>query len=544
MKVLLVKPPEPQKADNTISGHIIEHLGIGYIASMLRKNGYEVQIVDGRISELNLGQVEELILSTKFDVLGISIPYQWSMPEVLGLTKKLRERGMRNPLFVGGHPATFFYKEILEEENGVDFVCLGEGEYSVLQLVQAIESNTSYGDIKGIAFKQDGQIVFTGYRELITDLDELPFPARDTLAELLQKSPYVSISICGSRGCSWSSCSFCDVQSFYKLCNGKKWRGRSIKNIVDEIELLQKEYGHSKFSFVDDDFFGPKKIREKRITELCKEIEKRDLHIHFSLLCNVRDIDEPMLTRMKQDGLYGLFLGVESGVQRCLDTFHKGVTVEENRSAIVRAQKLDLGVACGSIFIDPYTKLDEIKENVRFWAGVGEMSMEKYKSLMIFQGTPLLEKLKSEGKLIYEDYDYSYDHVLPTDVAMVNKCVLKLNDLFTNDIMFRPKMIEKRVMIIMKGCGIDEIEIEKILSLTNQMHNELCQTVFTKVLQKILVNVDEFADDNYLEKLNDYIGTELDGFNEMKSELESEFMIFMNKYKDIIPNNLKKRTQS
>lgn len=541
MKILLIKPPEPQKADNTISGHIIEHLGIGYIASMLRKNGYEVQIVDGRISGLNMEQLEELILTAQFDVLGISIPYQWSMPEVLSLTKNLRKRGMKNPLFVGGHPATFFYKEILEVENGVDFVCIGEGEYSVLELIQAMENNSSYNDIKGIAFRYKGQVEFTGYRELINDLDAIPFPARDTLAELLQKAPYVSISICGSRGCSWSSCSFCDVQSFYRLCKGKKWRARSIKNIIDEIEMLQKKYGHSKFSFVDDDFFGPKSIREKRITELCDEIEKRKLDIHFSLLCNVRDIDEAMLTRMKQDGLYGLFLGVESGVQRCLDTFHKGVTVQENRSAIIRAQKLDLGVACGSIFIDPYTKLDEIKENVEFWDGVNEMSIEKYKSLMIFQGTPLLEKLKNEGKLIYKDYDYTYDHVLPADVVMVNKCVSDLNELFMNDIMFRPKMIEKRAMIIMKACGINEKEIEKILALTNQMHSELCNTVFTKVLKRILDCVNEFTDENYVEKIRKFVTSELSDFNKMKSDLEKEFALFMNKHKDNIPNHLKRR---
>lgn len=539
MKILLVKPPEPKKSDNSISGHIIEHLGLGYIASMLRKNGYIAEIIDGRISGLDYDQVESKIINSDCDVVGISIPYQWSVKEVTDLIINLRKKGFKKTLFTGGHPATFYYKELLKEENQIDIVCLGEGEYSVLEVVQRIENGKNFEGIKGIAYRKDGEICFEGYRDLIENLDELPFPARDTLPELLQKAPFVSVSICGSRGCSWSSCSFCDVQSFYKLCKGRKWRGRSIVNIIDEIEMLQKKYHHDKFSFIDDDFFGPKNIRKARITELCNEIEKRNLKIEFSLLCNVRDIDEDILLRMKENGLYGLFLGVESGVQRCLDTFNKGVTVEENRESILRAKSLNLGVACGSIFVDPYSTIEEIAENVEFWESVGEMSFEKYKDMMIFEGTPLLKQLKEENKLEYCDFDYTYDKALDPKVTMLNKAVSSLNQIFMTRILPKSIMIEKKTIRIMQICELDRTRIQPIMDLSNDIHREICEKVFTKVLKKSIETIDEITELNVMDKMHDYLQVELAHYREQNQQLEQMYMDLVAENKDKLPRDSK-----
>lgn len=496
MKVLLVKPPEPKKQVEVIGARITEHLGLGYIAANLRRNGIETAILDARIRALGMDELRDRLLAAEFDILGISIPYQWSVPEVLKLIGELRRCGMDRRIVVGGHPATFYYDELLAEENGIDFVCVGEGEYSILELANAIRENRGGKGIAGLAWRSDGKVVFSGYRELVENLDSLPFPARDTLGDLLATAPNLSVSISGSRGCSWSGCSFCDIQTFYRTCPGKKWRGRSPENIVDEIEMIHKKFRCSSFNFVDDDFFGPWESRKTRMTSLADEIIKRNLKIQFSILCNVRDVDEELFLKLKEAGLYRLFLGVESGVRRVLDTFNKGVTAEMNRDAILRVQKMGIGCECGSIFVDPYTTIDEIRGNMEFWESVNLMSIDQYRDLIVFAGTPLQKRLEREGLVKKIDFDYVYQHNLHPDVIKLNALVDKAREEYIKPYLGKLKRTRLRIRRMLGMYSMDTEKVERVLEKIGELHYRWFSYVFNRFLEKALADLDGFDESN------------------------------------------------
>lgn len=527
MKVLMLKPPGLEKGGTRTPDRICEHLGIGYICAVLRKNGIKAEILDSSLAGLRDENLCEYISGMEFDILAITIPYQESIAEVLEMVKILRRRGIGKHILAGGHPPTFYYRELLENENGIDSVCLGEGEYTVLELARRLENGIALEGIKGLAFRADGKIVFNGYRELIPDLDELPFPERDNLDAMLKAAPGLSIDISGSRGCSWASCSFCDVQSFYRLCDGRKWRGRSPKNIADELEMLLGKYKRNRFSFIDDDFFGPKGMSAERIEGFCNEIKKKDMKIKFSILCNVRDIEEKTLQKLKDAGLDRIFLGIESGVQRVLDTLNKGVTVEENRNAVRKVKQLGIWCRCGSIFTDPYTTIGEVRENIEFWESIDSMSMEQYKELSVFKGTPLQYGLLDQGVVREEGFLFRYDHFLDPQVAKLNQIAEEIRSGYIMPAFDRIRRLETGLMRTIKGNSRITDDAEGLLESLARLKYGLFHHIYADMLKKIISDMDNINEINIEFKLGRL-------FKPHYEQLGAEFMKLKSGFEEIL----------
>lgn len=408
MKVLLVKLPELYNRKGVLKDKSIEYLGINYIAATLRKNGYDVEILAYRIKHMTEDEIIMKIIEKRADVIGFSILYDWAVEENIEFISRLRNNGYTNKIFLGGHPASFFYEKLLGEPASIDYICVGEGEITVLELLNALSNGNDVSDIKGIAYQKEGACKFNGYRKLNENLDDLPFPARDELEVALSENPDVSINISGSRGCSWSRCSFCDIQTFYGISEGAKWRSRSIKNIVDELEGLYKKYNHRLYNFVDDDFFGPAKNRVSRIKSFVNELRKRNLPLKFEFLSNVRDIDEETLKAIKYLGVESIFLGVESGVRRALKTMKKGITPQMSENAIRKVEEKGFICKCGSIFIDAYTTLSEVKENAAFWDRLNRLSIHSFNRMFIYKGTPIENELREKNMVLDNGYIIEY----------------------------------------------------------------------------------------------------------------------------------------
>lgn len=534
MKVLLIKPPEPEKHVDVVGSRVAIHLGLGYIAANLIKNGIDAQIYDANIENSDGKNLLDSILNLEFDLLAISIPYQWALEESIKLIKGLRERKLKTPIVVGGHPATFYYKELLENVPELDYVSLGEGEYSILELAQSIQKDGNTRDIKGLAFRENGSIIFTGYRKLITDLDELPIPVRENMELLIQMQKNAAIPISGSRGCSWAKCSFCDIQTFYHLCEGKQWRGRNPQKIVDEMEYLQRKYNHNIFSFVDDDFFGPANMRKERIEAFCDEIEKREMDIKFNVLCNVRDVNDYLFNRLKKVGLYRAFLGVESGVKNTLDIFNKGVTVKKNREAILKVQEYGIGCECGSIFVTPYTTIEEIKENTAFWESVNLMSMDQYRDLLVFKGTPLQKRLEAEGRIKATDhYDFDYSFSLDPEVKKLNALVDIIRNKYMYPYLKRLKRSRLRMRSIIERHHISSVSVDQLLRSIGELHFKWFNDVFVSVFKELLDEINEIEEDTK-ENVIDF------KFQPYVTKFESEFLCIQKSFEKILKSyNLK-----
>lgn len=399
MDVLLIAPPEYRYV-KAFSAR--EYLGLEYLASSLRKNGYTVGLLNCNLATTTK-EAAKTAVDTSPAVVGISIPTLPNLPGAFQLVTDMQAAGFNNHITLGGHVPTFGCTDILNVLPAVDTIVRGEGELTFCELVQTLESGGSLHTVKGIAFKEKNKVVITPPRPLIKDIDVLPFPSRDILKEITEKAPTLArAAVATGRGC-YGNCSFCSVHAFYKLGKGPQARLRSPTHIVDELQEIVNEFGISSIFFIDDNFIGPGKKGKRRAAEIAQEIIKRGLSIKFTLYCRANDVEKELFTLLKRAGLTRVFVGIESGVQSVLDRFLKGTTVAGNVSAITILKKMGITWDAGFILYDPDTTFEEFKENVEF---IRKTRLYRYPAatlllngLTVYPGTPIEHTLREEGRL-------------------------------------------------------------------------------------------------------------------------------------------------
>lgn len=423
MKVLLVHPPVDYRVPQM---YRTESLGLGYIGAVLRDEGHEVEIFDPHIQCLGVDDAIRSILSREFDMLGITAAGEhWKV--VKRIVQKVRRKRKDAIICVGGYLPTLNAEQLLTAVPEIDFLVRGEGEQVICDVVRRLEKGQEWREAPGVAFLNDGVPVLNPLPPLIQDLDSLPFPARDALDQA--KGP-VSAGVASSRGC-FRRCSFCCVQSFYGLSGGHGMRFRSPEKVVDEIQEIVETRGIHDFRFVDDDFLGPSTKTRERVVRIAEEIIKRKLKIRFTMECRADEVDEDVLKLLKEAGLTWVFLGIESGVQRQLDTYNKRTTVEQNRRAIEIVRRSGIKLRSGFIMFDPYTTLSEIEQNLRFIreTGIGAEARGEpvpfITKLAVYRGVPLVEQLQKDGLLREKGIEIDYVFKDPL-VGLIWKAVLAL----------------------------------------------------------------------------------------------------------------------
>jgi radical SAM superfamily enzyme YgiQ (UPF0313 family) len=408
INVLLVVPPYYNKM-KVMTSNVKEYAGVAYLAAVLRKNGYPVEILDADLAGLDVPETVQAILKRKADLIGFSILQVAAYP-ALEIIKQIRTSGIRAHITAGGHYPTFAREEIFKECDGIDSIVMGEGEYTLLELVKALNHGEDWKKVRGIAYVEDGQVVLTPPRPLIEDLDELPFQASDTLPEVMRRVGPASIIT--SRGC-YGHCGFCSINAFYRISPGKKWRGRSPENVADEIEALVKRFGTKIFVFNDDNFVGPGKTGKQRAYRIGEEILRRKLDILYAIPAAVNDVDRELFGFLKRTGLRSVFLGIESMLQRHLNLLNKHTTVEQNEEAIRTLEELGLFYQIGFIMFYPDCTLDEVQYNIHYirdhilkndYCGTQIFTGD----LRILQGTALEEVYKGKEFVKKERFHYTY----------------------------------------------------------------------------------------------------------------------------------------
>ena len=337
-------------------------LGIAYIAAVLRENDFSVEIIDA--AKYGNNKEFEIELREKSpDVLGISVPsvYYEKALEAARIAKKALPHV--TVVFGGPHP-TVLPEETLKNPE-VDIVVYGEGEIKFLNLLKAIQEKTGINRVKGIYYKVDGEILKTPDDEYISNLDSIPFPARDLLPmkEYLRQAPtlplpYPSTSIVPSRGC-YGNCRFCQP-SLRKLF-GRGIRYRSLKNVVDEIVFLKDRYKVKGLFFADDE---PTWAKEWMMA-FCEEIKRRKVKIKWICPSRVDTIDREMLTAMKEAGCIQIGFGVESGSRRVLRYYRKGVKPEQIAPVFAMCNQIGI-IARANIMIGaPSETGEDVQDTIR-----------------------------------------------------------------------------------------------------------------------------------------------------------------------------------
>lgn len=335
MKVLFVNPPQTA-SKYKFMGVIAPPLGIAYMAGVLQENNIDVEILDASAEDMDFKDVEKELLKRKPDLVALTALTP-TIGRALETAQVVKETLPNSIVVMGGYHPTFNFIETLEDEN-VDIVIRGEGEYIMLNLVQALENQSSLHDVKGIVFedKNSKEIVVNPEAPLIQDLDELPFPALNLLPmkkyRLLDMDTHMTTMIT-TRGCPMQ-CSFCSSAAMH----GKKIRERSVENIVDEIEYLKTNYDIDTIAFMDDTFT----LKKRKVMAICDEILKRNIEIMWGCTSRVDTLDEKLLKKMKESGCITIFIGVESADQQQLDNMCKNTTIAKIENAFKIAHKLKI----------------------------------------------------------------------------------------------------------------------------------------------------------------------------------------------------------
>ncbi|OGR47131.1 MAG: hypothetical protein A2X33_02490 [Elusimicrobia bacterium GWA2_51_34] len=319
--------------------------------------GCEVKVIDATVDKLNYAQIEELMRRESPDVVGIQAMTH-TLIDALETAKTAKRVNKNIHVCLGGPHISIYPEETLNFPE-VDSVVMGEGEYIFADLLRAIIHGKDLSSVKGIMFKNNGKVISTGSRDLIENLDELPFPAR----HLTPINKYWSIlsrfspvtTIITSRGCPYK-CIFCERPHL-----GKKFRFRSADNVVNELQAAV-ESGIKGFSFYDDTFT----LNRNRVHDICDDVIKRKLNISWSIRARVDSVDEAMLKKLKSAGCSSIHFGVESGNPDILRVLKKDIGLDQIKSAFYWSRKLGIKTLGYFMLGNPTETRDQILETIAF----------------------------------------------------------------------------------------------------------------------------------------------------------------------------------
>lgn len=398
-----------------------EPLGILYLASVLRQDKHSVHIVDAGRYGLSVKQTAQIIKMLHPDLVGFSA-VQRNYLVAIEIAKLLRSEFPHIHICFGGYFPTLSPGQLFNISGVVDSVVVGEGEITFRELVSNLDSAVNWNNIDGVACFEDGHVIINNHRKKITDLDKLPFPARDLLPDVLNNLGFASLF--SSRGC-YGNCSFCSQNAFEKMGLGPNWRGRSAKNVVDEIEILYHEYDVRTFKFNDDNIFGPGNNGKKRVIDICNEILNRNLHVHIMAYCRVNDITEEIALLMKNAGFERMLIGIESINNETLKKYGKNITSDLVMEAIRILNKTGISFVPGFMMFDPYTSVQDLKNNLEFLKSIDAYGVCVSKNLKVHDATRIKDELKKDSKLIEMDSEEGYhEYKVPNSIAriyMINK---------------------------------------------------------------------------------------------------------------------------
>lgn len=402
-----------------VSNNNVPPLGLVCIAGFLKKKGIEVRIWDPCLHD------EDFINEIKIfnpDLVGISLmTAQYSRArEIIYLLKK------ELPLAIyicGGSHVSALPGESLIGLNA-DIAVVGEGELTMEELCQRYIKGRDWQGVRGISYMQDGKIYHNKRRELIDDLDVIPFAGRELLNDSLDwylippgvirgKFSFYTTTMMTSRGCPYN-CIFCASNVIF----GRRFRRRSVENTIKEIIHLQKSYGIRGIWFLDDTFTFDRAWVEK----FCETLKKEKLGITWSCQTRADALDVELLRQMKSAGCVQLEIGVESGSDKVLKTLSKGAYVDDLKEKFIQIKHLGFRVMANFMVGSPGEDIDDIMATYHLAKELNP-DFTEFNVCMPYPGSRLYEMAKEKKWLINDRDSFGCDwseHFTRSPVMHVN----------------------------------------------------------------------------------------------------------------------------
>jgi len=399
-------------------------IGPLYICSALEKVGHNVKFVDyivesirddvktdihstSEVTDPTIGKgrmeidymlkvldKEPDFIDDKIDILAMGCTSA-TLPLVLLLCEKIKAKHPNLLIILGGVGPTGVAKELLSSFKIIDIVVIGEGEETIVEVLENIHLDLS--KVKGIGFQKNSEVIITPPRPRIKNLDVLPYPSYDKISI----NDYMVNSIAASRGC-YFPCTFCDTSQFWT----SNVVSRSVDNVIDELKFLNDAYGLKSFEFVDNTF-----VRDRKwLIEFCDKVKKESLNIEWGCTGKIELMDELMMDKMANSGCQFVLYGIETGSDSMLKKIKKGFKKKQGQE-ILRKSLSYFTVMPSYIWGWPFESFREFTETIELYEESVEMGCwsmllilcplpmstlyKEYKHTLKFDDSLLTEKLKS-----------------------------------------------------------------------------------------------------------------------------------------------------
>ncbi|MCK4326621.1 radical SAM protein, partial [bacterium] len=316
------------------------------------------------------------------DFIGIGAPFSNHANIIRELSKEIKNIYPKIPIVIGGTYASTSPEDILTTD--VDYAICGEGEVPLAQLL----SGRSPDKIKGLAYKRNSEVITSGRAEVIEDLDEIPFPARDVfhynrvldsigparirVGTDIIESESRGIPIITSRGCPYD-CTFCSVH----FVHGYKWRFRSADNVIKEIIEVKEKYNVTDLSIIDDHLTA----KHDRLVQILDRLIKLDLGIRWSTPNGVRleHLDEEILTKMKKAGAVSVVLGIQSGDPKMLKIMRTKLDLRKAEKTVEICSRIGLEMAAFFIIGHPGEDRASFRKTIRYGQRLGKYGLKDFR---------------------------------------------------------------------------------------------------------------------------------------------------------------------
>lgn len=368
-EILLIVPPTRSYTQRL-------PLGLMYISSFLESKGEKNNILDfkGISNDLAYNKIKEKIIEIKPEFVGITCVVS-EVNIVNDMCQFIKKNSSETIIVIGGPHVSICPENFVERGIKFDYLVLGEGEITVYELIQTLKEGADINNVEGIAFMKDGKLVKNKPREMIQNLDELPFPAYDKVDMKYYCRPNVwairpiyisSFMIFTSRGCPYN-CNFCAAHAVW----GRKVRFMSAERVVAHIEYVIKNFEIDALYFGDESFT----VSKQRIYDIFNLLKSKNIKILFGCQTRVNLLDEELLKFLKNNGCLQIDFGIESGSDRMLDIMNKQTNIEMSAKIAKICRKIKLRHFANMLINVPGETLDDIEKSLQFVKDMGYNSV-------------------------------------------------------------------------------------------------------------------------------------------------------------------------
>jgi len=392
---------------------VVLPLGLVYIGAVLRENLYNVEIYEPHMESYEEGKEytnEELVKIIKnmiiekidnnnYDFIGISSPYIYTYQWAHYIAEVVKDKQSEIPVAVGGGYPSMLADDVMKDGN-IDYLIIGEGEISIIQLLGYLNSGDSrdISKIGGIAHRINNKVNINPTITYIDELDNLPFPAWD-LIDYEKHMKYKlkrKLHIVSSRGCPYR-CTFCGSHKYW----GKMFRKRSAENVLGEIDYLRERFNTEEVDFVDDNMT----VDKEWFMDVARGLNDRDISWQINHISSFTT-DLEMLQAMKEGGCTAVSIAIESAVPETLKKLKKPVNLERALELVQHCKKI--GIECYLLFITglPYDTKEDMLTSFKF-AENANADWITFNMLVPYPSTAIFKYCKDRNYFIDEDLDLS-----------------------------------------------------------------------------------------------------------------------------------------